>query len=222
MVPGEKLLRLPESGVIRVGNGIADDGTFLLATRVGVLQQAKGAKLWVSGRQTRYIPSTGDPVLGVITGKYSENYDVDIGAPFLALLPVLAFEGATRRNRPMLKEGDLVYCRVDQAHRDLQPTVTCMDAAGNAAGFGPLKGGFVFPCGSVQARMLVARNPPQYLKTLGQAMQFELAVGLNGRVWVDAAEPEMIIFLGTAIQACEGKPTDEAEGLIIEMLQRFK
>jgi len=33
----------------------------------------------------------------------AENYGVDIGAPFRALLPVLAFEGATKRNRPQLQ-----------------------------------------------------------------------------------------------------------------------
>lgn len=31
-----------------------------------------------------------------------QNFDVDIRGPSLALLPVLAFESATRRNRPNL------------------------------------------------------------------------------------------------------------------------
>ena len=42
-------------------------------------------------------------MIGVVTDKHSENFDVDIGGPFRALLPVLAFEGATRRNRPNLQ-----------------------------------------------------------------------------------------------------------------------
>lgn len=97
----------------------------------------------------------------------AENYAVDIGAPFRALLPVLAFEGATKRNRPHLQVcgcscrsrcraavvkgcclffhapttcplglqvGDLVYCRVESAHRDLEPVLSCMDAAGKVRG----------------------------------------------------------------------------------------
>ena len=42
-------------------------------------------------------------MLGVITEKHPENYDVDIRGPSKALLPALAFEGATRRNRPHLQ-----------------------------------------------------------------------------------------------------------------------
>ena len=42
-------------------------------------------------------------MIGVIEEKHGENYVVNIGAPSSALLPVLAFEGATRRNRPNLQ-----------------------------------------------------------------------------------------------------------------------
>ena len=38
--------------------------------------------------------------------------------------------GATRRNRPNLQTGDLVYCRVLTASRDLEPTLSCVDASG--------------------------------------------------------------------------------------------
>lgn len=51
----------------------------------------------------RYIPAIEESVIGIITEKYGENFAVDIGGPFTASLPVLAFEGATRRNRPNLQ-----------------------------------------------------------------------------------------------------------------------
>lgn len=44
-----------------------------------------------------------ESVIGAILEKHRENYVVDIGGPFNAALPVLAFEGATRRNRPNLQ-----------------------------------------------------------------------------------------------------------------------
>ena len=53
----------------------------------------------------RYIPAVEESVIGVVTEKYGENFAVDIGGPFTASLPVLAFEGATRRNRPNLQVG---------------------------------------------------------------------------------------------------------------------
>lgn len=78
----------------------------------------------------RYIPSTGDDVVGVVLERHAENFVVDIGAPFPAVLNSLAFEGATRRNRPKLAEGDLVYARVVLAHQDIDTEVSCTDSGG--------------------------------------------------------------------------------------------
>jgi len=219
VVPGDHILHLPETGVIRVGTGLHDDGTSLTATKTGVLLEAKGGKIWVASRQKRYIPSPDEPVLGTVQSKFSEYYEVDIGGPFTALLPVLAFDGATRRNRPNLKEGDLVYCRVDTAHRDMQPTLACTDGAGRAAGFGPLKGGYQFACSTAQTRALLGNPPPPVLLALGRSLQFELAVGLNGRVWVDAASPQIAVLVSLAVQASEGAgDAEEVENIVAAML----
>ena len=74
----------------------------------------------------RYIPQVGDCVLGVITDKHSENFGVDINAPFVASLPVLAFEGATRRSRPNLQvscilrlEPSTITCQQSQSSIEL-------------------------------------------------------------------------------------------------------
>lgn len=68
--------------------------------------------------------------MGVVVERHAENFHVDIGAPFPALLDTLAFEGATRRNRPNLSEGDLVYARVTTTHRDIGTDLSCMDVSG--------------------------------------------------------------------------------------------
>lgn len=95
-------------------------------------QAAKGS----SDPSRRYIPSVNDAVVGVITQRHSENYTVDIFGPWPALLPSLAFEGVARRNRPNLKIGDVVYCRVEEAARDVDPMLTCVDATGKVGGWG--------------------------------------------------------------------------------------
>lgn len=58
--------------------------------------------LWIDTARRRYIPARGDPVVGIITERYADTYHVHINATFVAQLPVLAFDGATRRNRPNL------------------------------------------------------------------------------------------------------------------------
>ena len=59
---------------------------------------------------SRYIPAVEESVIGIITEKYGENFAVDVGGPFTASLPVLAFEGATRRNRPNLQVWLPYFC----------------------------------------------------------------------------------------------------------------
>jgi exosome complex component RRP40 len=86
-------------------------------------------------------------VLGVVVGRTAEFYKVDIGAPHPASLSFLAFEGATKRHRPNLAIGALIYARVMLAVPDLEPEIECVNpTSGKADGFGPLTGGFVITC----------------------------------------------------------------------------
>jgi len=41
--------------------------------------------------------------VGIVAGRSGDGWRVDIGAAHFALLDALAFEGATKRNRPNLK-----------------------------------------------------------------------------------------------------------------------
>ena len=50
----------------------------------------------------QYVAVKGERVLGVVT-KTGRVHRVDIGAAHLASLPELAFQGATRRNKPALQ-----------------------------------------------------------------------------------------------------------------------
>ncbi len=85
-----------------------------------------------------------------------------------AVLPVLAFDGATKRNKPTLAVGALVFARVVAADRDLEPELTCQVASSGDAStghfakkdwvtgqsvYGELKGGSV-----VKATMLYCRR----------------------------------------------------------------
>ena len=105
----------------------------------------------------QYIPRVEDTVVGIVTERLGEAYRVDIrstcvdhggGAVVVlpadahscvclpthgrsrAMLPLLAFQGATKRNRPNLTVGALVYARVVGADRDMEPELSCQGATG--------------------------------------------------------------------------------------------
>lgn len=205
LAPGDIVLDLNSANkVLRVGSGLRQDGDSILATKVGRLRfQKQSNKYWVEGSQKRYIPNVEDTVVGIMVDRRSEMFILDIGGPAFASLPILAFEGATRRNIPNLQVGAAVYARVVNAHRDSDPELSCTDASGKSAGFGPLKGGYIFECSTGLARGLLSRPTPPVLEVLGKSLSFEIAVGLNGRVWVNAPKVATTITVSNAIQNSE-------------------
>eukprot|EP00193_Tetraselmis_chui_P006782 CAMPEP_0177757774 /NCGR_PEP_ID=MMETSP0491_2-20121128/3821_1 /TAXON_ID=63592 /ORGANISM="Tetraselmis chuii, Strain PLY429" /LENGTH=242 /DNA_ID=CAMNT_0019273445 /DNA_START=143 /DNA_END=871 /DNA_ORIENTATION=+ len=221
VLPGDRVMKLPESGQIRVGPGLQLDGEYLSSTKAGLAQQTSTGKLWVQGVQKRYIPCKDDLVIGVITDKFGENFTVDLGGPFNALLPMLSFEGATRRNRPNLQAGDVVYCRVDQAHRDMDAILSCVDATGKASGLGHLKGGYLNGCNSLLARRLLSRPPCTVLQELGAALKFEIAVGMNGKVWVDSPSFDVTILVSKAVMQSDSISDGDVHLTVKKLLKSY-
>ncbi|KAJ3012457.1 exosome non-catalytic core subunit rrp40 [Thoreauomyces humboldtii] len=210
VIPGDRIqlaLEQPTNAAavtkVRVGPGLHQERGDLVAVKAGVLHQGPGNRWWIDGTQKRYVPAVGESVIGTIVAKVGEDFRVEIGSAHRATVNYMAFEGASRKNRPNLDVGSLVYCRVTVANKDMEPEVECMDASGRSAGFGELKGGFVLRCSLRMARSLLDPKNP-ILVRLAEVFSFETAVGLNGRVWVNAESPAQVIAASRAIQAADG------------------
>ena len=91
----------------------------------------------------------------------------------------------------MLKTGDLVYAKVTLAKRGMELELSCVNPGSGKAegGMGPLNGGTVWDVSSGFAERLLDRKNGGVvvLEVLGEKLRggFEVAVGRNGRVWVD-------------------------------------
>ncbi|KDR82595.1 hypothetical protein GALMADRAFT_237989 [Galerina marginata CBS 339.88] len=176
----------------------------IIATRAGDLHHsANRSKWWVESNSRRYVPAPQEQVIGSIIQKVGEGYRVDIGSAHFASLDGLAFEGATKRNKPSLKVGSLVYARVSLAHKDMEPELECFDAqTRKSEGFGELKGGFIVRCSLKMCRDLL--DPKHFLlPLLGARFPLEAAVGVNGRVWVSAKEIKQTIAIVRCIEATD-------------------
>ena len=64
-----------------------------------------------------YSAKEGDIVIGIITQKNFETYRVNILANKEASLNSIDFEGATRKTKPNLNVGDVVYARVEKENK---------------------------------------------------------------------------------------------------------
>ncbi|KAJ3557130.1 hypothetical protein NM688_g1635 [Phlebia brevispora] len=191
---------------LKLGPGLlqeasVDKENVIISTRAGDLKHtANNRQWWVESNSWRYIPAPQESVVGTVIARSGEGYRVDIGSAHMASLDGLAFEGATKRNRPNLKVGSLVYARVSLAHKDMEPELECFDAQTHKAeGFGELKGGFVVRCSLKMSRLLL---DPNYflLPFLGSKFPLDAAIGVNGRVWLNSQDPRHVIAAARCIE----------------------
>ncbi|KAJ7047790.1 exosome complex exonuclease RRP40 [Mycena alexandri] len=200
-------------GLLQTSGDASTSAPPIIATRAGTLNHnPNGSKWWVENNSRRYVPAAQESVVGVIIQKAGEGFRVDIGSAQAASLDGLAFESATKRNKPNLKIGSLVYARVSLAHKDMEPELECFDAqTRKSEGFGELKGGFMVRCSSAMCRQLLD-SKHFLLPMLGARFPLETAIGVNGRVWVNAKDVREVIGIARCIEAVDPDVggTDEA------------
>jgi exosome complex component RRP40 len=174
----------------------------------------------------QYLPYAGDLVIATVSGSGGEQFNCLLtpNTPF-ATLPHLAFEGATKKTRPQFPLNSLVYCRVVNAGKDSSPELTCVDpATGKGEGLGLLKGGMVFSISLGMARRLLApKGDLALLESLGGKVGFEVTVGRNGLVHVDAGAVKTTLAIGQAIQAVDERAIDDAgqKKLVADILKKI-
>ncbi|KAJ4712326.1 Exosome complex exonuclease RRP40 [Melia azedarach] len=224
VIPGDVVLDLSSmtNQTIKLGSGLRQDCDSISVIKAGKLKFSKPNKYWVQTSQKRYVPCVEDTVLGIVLDCKADNFFVDIKGPTIALLPVLAFEGGTRRNIPKFQIGSLLYLRVVKANPGMNPELSCTDASGKAAEFGLLKDGYMFDTSTGLSRMLLSSPPCPVLEALGKQLSFEIAVGLNGRVWVNAESPSTVVVVSNAIMNSESLSAVQQKIMVEKLLQRIK
>nr|ODN99933.1 exosome complex component RRP40 [Cryptococcus depauperatus CBS 7855] len=253
ILPGERALLPQSASSITIGPGISQSALPIsaassssrpssqtcIATKLGILHTGKGKersqKVWIESNSKRYIPAQKDMVLGTVIARHAEGYRVDLGSSQMAQLDALAFEGATKRSKPNLKVGTLVFARVLSAMRDMEPEIECFDPnTGKSDGFGELKGGVMVKCSLQLCRQWVSfiasLLPPLaqrltpllpfgstnhsllnrshiLLPTIASVTPFEIAIGLNGRLWLKAETISETIAMKRLIESVDSYET---------------
>ena len=97
------------------------------------------------------------------------------------------------------------------------PELVCVDSYGKKAGLGVLAGGgFMFSVPLHLIRKLLAPDS-SLLATLGGSKPFEVAVGMNGRVWVRARSVRETMILAQAMECSEHMTKEEARAMCDKM-----
>lgn len=202
VLPGDSiaLASLPSpldaSSSIALGPGLHYDhetGAFT-SHACGHIREPSPLTYYIDGhRPGAFSLSTGDLVLGVVVRRQMETLLVDIGYSELASLSLYDFEGSTKRTKPNVDRGDVVYGRL-KIDGQCQPQIVCVTEDGKADGMGVLhESGYLFDLPVDVANDLIEQD--HLLKELGNEIPYEIAIGANGRVWIKAATTRTMIAL---------------------------
>lgn len=200
-----------------LGPGIYAKHGSVILVHAGILQSSsKSVHVESNGR--RYIPSTNDYVIGMVTGSFGDSFRVALSNfTFPVSLSTMAFPNASKKNRPNLKTGGLVYARVSNASPDVDVEIECMDpTTGKDGGFGPLEGGYVVDVSLAFARVLLFDSQHPLLNLLVKKCKFEIAIGLNGKVWINTEDMKHTLSAANAIVKCQNVPSSEFATVINE------
>lgn len=206
-MPGERVSaveNLAKGKRVILGPGLRRVDDTVVASKAGPLRHKEPNTFWVDNYQRRYVPARGDLVIGIVKARAGDLYRVDIGAADTASISYLAFEAATKKNRPDLNPGDLLYARVLNANADIEPELVCVNSNGKRGKLGLLQEGFFFKCSLNLGRLLLRESCPA-LQALTDELAYEIAVGVNGRIWVKAHSTRETVGLANAIMSLEKK-----------------
>ncbi len=177
----------------------------------------------------QYTPRAGELVIGTINKSAADVYYVllsDHTPP--VILPHLSFESATKKTRPILAPGALVYARVALANKHMDAELECVSSStGKADGLGPLgAGGMLFPVSLGMARrLLMAKDGGVVvLEELAAAgLQFETATGRNGRFWADSDSVKTVLAVGRAVRETDerGLGVEEQKKLVRKIIKEL-
>ncbi len=128
----------------KLGGGLRQRESRLTVTRVGSLRYRPPKTYWVESNGRRYIPKQEDQVVVLLqlvkmlffifihgdllpvsqgigdSGRSGGGiFQVNIFGASSALLPLLAFDGASKHDKPNLRTGALVFCRMSLTDRVL-------------------------------------------------------------------------------------------------------
>jgi exosome complex component RRP40 len=190
---------------------------------------------YVQQNISRYRPVQEDRVIGIIEERVASDgtggdiYRVNIGGPHPGQLSNLSFEGATKRNKPNLTTGTLLYCRIQSTPPSMDPILSCQvgphdggiprkDWMTNEGTYGELRGGTCrrIPLGLAR-ELLYPDN--LVLTELSKSIAYEIGVGVNGMLWVHSPRPEYTIMILNAIMNSQVLTTSQVRGMVKALVE---
>ncbi|MBM3200121.1 RNA-binding protein [Candidatus Woesearchaeota archaeon] len=220
-VPGEELAEgmeyLPSSGTYREGNKI-------IAAQLGIIS-LNGNVIKIIPLSGRYIPRVGDVVIGRVTNVGFNNWFVDIGYAYEAVLPLKEASSEyidVERGGSLSKYydfGDYIMCGISKVSRSM-----ATDVSMRGPGLKKLKGGKIIRIAPSKVPRLIGKQGSM-INLIKDKTGCRISVGQNGWVWIQAEDPKAEMIATHVIEEINKKAhnpglTDEITNLLSKETQK--
>lgn len=183
VIPGELLA----DGKYLAGANTIREGNAIYATKVG-LANIEGNRIMVVALAGCYVPAVGDQVIGRVTDIGLSGWQVDIDAPYPAMLP--ASEAISHRQEHLKQDlakildvGDLIIAKILAFDRTRDPLLTI-----RGQGLGRITSGRVIKISPAKVPRLIGRKGSM-ISMIKKETGCQVIVGQNGRVLVSSRSP---------------------------------
>lgn len=197
VVPGEILAKgmdyLPSGAAFREKENI-------IASQVGLVN--------ISGRLVKlvplsgvYNPRRGDTVIGVITNVSMSSWTIDIGDPYLAMLPLKeATSEYIERGTDLsnyYKHDDIVVAKITNVTKS-----KLIDLTMKGVGLRKLRGGCIIEVSPPKVPRIIGKEGSM-VSLIKEKTDTKMIVGQNGKVWIYSLDPKNVLKAIEAVKFIE-------------------
>lgn len=198
VLPGELLA---ENNNLKAGEGTFREGNKILSAVIG-LAEVKEDIVTVVPLEGVYIPKQGDIVIGKVVNVKMTSWDVDILAPYLAILnpmniPGKAVDPIKTDLRRIYDVGDVIVAKVLTFDRTQPPILTMKEK-----GLMKLEGGRLVRMEPTKIPRLIGRKGSM-ISMIKKMTKCQIVIGQNGLVWISGNDIESEELVVKAIRQIE-------------------
>jgi len=166
----------------------------------------------------KYIPASGDNVIGVVKDITFSNWIVDINSPYDGLLHISEFPKRIESDEmsKYLRIGSSIMTRV----KDVDPTMK-VELTLNDRKLGQIKTGQVVEISHTRVPRLIGKGGSM-ISMLKKEVNCNIFVGQNGRIWINGGAEDMDLALRTITLIEKEAHTNGLTDRIVDFLKREK
>jgi exosome complex component RRP4 len=166
----------------------------------------------------KYIPASGDNVIGVVKDITFSNWIVDINSPYDGLLHLSEYPKRIESDEMSkhLRIGSSIMTRV----KDVDPTMK-VELTLNDRKLGLIKAGQVVCISHTRVPRLIGKGGSM-ISMLKKEANCDIFVGQNGRIWINGGAEDMDLALKTITLIEKEAHTNGLTDRIVEFLKTEK